>query len=144
MIIIIISFIFSKIQRCKISKNSPKSKSNNSTLITKTWSTKHTKTLTLYTHCHPKLLVVKPHSISEQSVMSPMVNQQLSEPFPVLILSDSEKRESEISQSDLVMLILKSTNVQNVLNLNVINHFQVKKKIHQNVQTKVALKLYNF
>lgn len=76
--------------------------------------------------------------------MSLTVNQLLSEPFPVLILSDSEKKESEILQSDLDMLILKSTNVQNVLNQNAINHSQAKKKTHQNVQTKAVLKLYNF
>lgn len=76
--------------------------------------------------------------------MSLTVNQLLSEPFPVLILSDSEKKESEILQSDLDMLILKSTNVQNALNQNVINHSQAKKKTHQNVQTKAVLKLYNF
>lgn len=62
----------------------------------------------------------------------------------MLTLSDSERKESEILQSGLAMLTPKSTNAQNVQNLNVINHSQVKKKIHQNVQIKVVLKLYNF
>lgn len=102
------------------------------------------KTLTLYIHCHLKLSVVKLPSTLVQSVMSLTVNQQSSEPSPVSTLSDSERKESEISQSDLGMQILKSINVQNVLNLNVISHFQAKKKIHLNVLTKAALKLYNF
>ena len=76
--------------------------------------------------------------------MSPTVNQQSSEPSPVSTLSDSERKESETSQSDLGMQILKSINAQNVLNLNAISHFQAKKKIHLNVLIRVALKLYNF
>lgn len=73
-----------------------------------------------------------------------MVSQLSLRPSPLSTLSDSEKKESETSPSDLGMQMLKSTNVQNVLNLNALSHFRAKKKIHQNVQTKAALKPYNF
>lgn len=72
--------------------------------------------------------------------MSLMVNQQLLEPSPVSIQSDLEKKESETLPSDLVMQILKSSNAPNVQNQNVTNHSQVKKKIHQNVPMKDALR----
>lgn len=40
--------------------------------------------------------------------------------------------------------MLKFSNVQNVHNLNVLNHLEVKNKMIQNVQIKAVNKLYNF
>lgn len=76
--------------------------------------------------------------------MSPMVNQLLSELFPVLIQSDLEKKESEILPSDLDMLMPKFINVQPVPNLNVISHFPAKSKTPLNAQMRAVPKLYSY
>src|SRR5689334_9552869 len=76
--------------------------------------------------------------------MSLMVNQLLLEPFQVLILSDLEKKESEISQLDLDMPTPKFTNVPIALNQNATSRSTVKKKIRPSVPMKDAPRLFGF
>jgi hypothetical protein len=72
-----------------------------------------------------------------------MESQLLSEPFPVSILSDSEKKESETSQSDSGTQTPKSTNAPNAQNQIASNLSRAKKKMRPNALIKDVLKHFN-
>jgi hypothetical protein len=70
-----------------------------------------------------------------------MVNLQLCEQSQELIQSNSDKKESVISQSDLAMPTLKSSNVPLVPPQIVINLSPVTNKMTLNAIIKIANKL---